>query len=378
LQGGKRRTEEESLLESPEFGHGERLVLGIETSCDETAAAVVARDGNGRGRLLSSIVRAQWEHHRDYGGVVPEIAARAHTECLDEIIRMALNEADLKLNQIDAVGAAAGPGLIGGLIVGVISAKALALAAHKPFIAVNHLEAHALTVGLTDGLRPPYLMLLVSGGHTQLVLVRGVGDYARIATTIDDALGEAFDKTAKLLGLPQPGGPSVENAARSGNAERFALPRPMLGRDEPHFSFAGLKTAVRHRAREAAPLTQSDVADLCASFQQAVLESVLDRCTRAIAIVRESLGGELHHFVAAGGVAANEVLRSGLRQLAEKAGLAFHAPPLALCGDNAAMIAWAGAERLARGLVDRLDEPVRPRWPLDTDAPKVRGAGVKA
>lgn len=365
-------------MASPNSTIGETIVLGIETSCDETAAAVVARDMEGRGRLLSSIVRAQWEQHREYGGVVPEIAARAHTECLDEIIRMALNHAEVKLADVDGVAAAAGPGLIGGLIVGLTSAKAIAVATRKPLIAVNHLEAHALTVGLTDNLPPPYLMLLVSGGHTQLLLVRGVGEYARIATTIDDALGEAFDKTAKLLGLSQPGGPSVEAAARSGDAERFPLPRPMLGRSEPHFSFAGLKTAVRHRAREVAPLTKADVADLCAGFQRAVLESVLDRCERAIAIARESLAGDLRHFVAAGGVAANQALRSGLAELARREGLSFHAPPLALCGDNAAMIAWAGAERLARGLVDRLDAPVRPRWPLDLEAPKVRGAGVKA
>jgi len=357
---------------------GETLVLGIETSCDETAAAVVARSTCGTGRLLSSIVRAQWEDHRAFGGVVPEIAARAHAECLDEIIRMALRESGVSIDRIDGVAAAAGPGLIGGLIVGVISAKAVALAAGKPFLAVNHLEAHALTVGLTDGLLPPYLMLLVSGGHTQVLLVRGVGDYARISTTIDDALGEAFDKTAKLLGLPQPGGPAVERAARAGNPARFELPRPMKGRAEPHFSFAGLKTAVRQRAREAAPLSEADIADLCAGFQQAVLETVIDRCSKAISLAREEAGVDISHFVVAGGVAANAALRSGLSGLAAKEGLAFHAPPLALCGDNAAMIAWAGTERLSRGLVDPLDAPVRPRWPLDADAAKVRGAGIKA
>ncbi len=356
---------------------GERLILGIETSCDETAAAVVARDGEGRGRILSSVVRAQWEEHRDYGGVVPELAARAHAGCLDDIVRMALDEAGTSLDDIDGIAAAAGPGLIGGLIVGLITAKAIALARGLPIAAVNHLEAHALTVGLTDGLPPPYLLLLVSGGHTQLLMVRGVAEYTRLATTIDDALGEAFDKTAKLLGLPQPGGPSVEKAARDGDPVRFALPRPMLGREEPHFSFAGLKTAVRHRAREVAPLTDTDIADLCAGFQQAVLESVVDRCRRGIASARETEGG-LRHFVAAGGVAANQALRSGLEKLCESEGLSFHAPPVALCGDNAAMVAWAGAERLARGLIDPLEAPVRPRWPLDADAPKVRGAGVKA
>ena len=356
----------------------EALLLGIETSCDETAAAVVARGADGSARLLSSIVRAQWEEHGAFGGVVPEIAARAHAECLDEIIALALKEADVSLADIDAVAAAAGPGLIGGLIVGVVSAKAIALATAKPFIAVNHLEAHALTVGLTDGLPPPYLMLLVSGGHTQVLLVRGVADYTRISTTIDDALGEAFDKTAKLLGLPQPGGPAVEKAALAGNPDRFELPRPMKGRAEPHFSFAGLKTAVRQRAREAAPLKDSDIADLCASFQQAVLDTVLDRCRKAISIAREGTGNEIRHFVAAGGVAANAALRQGLTELARSEGMDFHAPPLALCGDNAAMIAWAGAERLAKGLTDPLGAPVHPRWPLDGSAEKVRGAGVKA
>ncbi len=358
--------------------NNETLVLGIETSCDETAAAVVARAPDGKGRQLSSIVRAQWEHHRDFGGVVPEIAARAHAECLDEIIRMAIREAGVELRDVDAIAAAAGPGLIGGLIVGLVSAKSLALALNKPLVAVNHLEAHALTVGLTDGLRPPYLMLLVSGGHTQILLVRDVASYTRISTTIDDALGEAFDKTAKLLGLPQPGGPSVEKNAVGGDAGRFQLPRPMKGRAEPHFSFAGLKTAVRQRAREAAPLSDSDVADLCAGFQQAVMETVLDRSSRAIALAREELGDKLKHFVAAGGVAANQVLRSGLTALAKEQELTFHAPPIELCGDNAAMIAWAGAERLSRGLTDTLDAPARPRWPLDSQAPKVRGAGVKA
>lgn len=356
----------------------ETLLLGIETSCDETAAAIVARADDGSARLLSSIVRAQWEEHGAFGGVVPEIAARAHAECLDDIIKLALVEAGLSLQDIDGVAAAAGPGLIGGLIVGVISAKAIALAAGKPFVAVNHLEAHALTVGLTDGLPPPYLLLLVSGGHTQILLVRGVADYARISTTIDDALGEAFDKTAKLLGLLQPGGPAVEKAALQGDPNRFELPRPMKGRAEPHFSFAGLKTAVRQRARDVAPLTGKDVADLCASFQQAVLESVLDRCGKAIAIAREQAGVQIGHFVAAGGVAANTALRQGLTELASSEGMRFHAPPLSLCGDNAAMIAWAGAERLAQGLTDPLDAPVRPRWPLDGTAPKVRGAGVKA
>jgi len=245
---------------------GGRLVLGLETSCDETAAAVVERDASGAGRILSNVVRSQFDDHKAFGGVVPEIAARAHVDCLDQIVGRALADAGVALGDIDAVAAASGPGLIGGLIVGAITGKALALAAGKPFLAINHLEAHALTAGLTDGIRPPYLMLLVSGGHTQLLFVAGVGRYRRLATTIDDALGEAFDKTAKLLGLPMPGGPAVERVALKGNGSRFKLPRPMLGREDPHFSFAGLKTAVRHAAQPLAPLREQDIADLCASF----------------------------------------------------------------------------------------------------------------
>lgn len=358
---------------------GSLVVLGIETSCDETAAAVVRRDASGRGHLLSNVVRSQFDVHEIYGGVVPEIAARAHTNCLDVIVAHALDMAGLTLAGIDGVAAAAGPGLIGGLIVGAVTGKALAFAAGKPFIAINHLEAHALTVGLTDGLQPPYLMLLVSGGHTQLLFVAGVGSYRRLATTIDDALGEAFDKTAKLLGLPMPGGPQVEKAARSGDSKRFKLPRPMLGRAEPHFSFAGLKTAVRHAAQAAAPLTGQDVADLCAGFEAAVIESVGDRVVRAMRAVEHELpAGSVHPFVIAGGVAANAALRASLARLAEEHGFQLIAPPVALCSDNAAMIAWAGAEHLARGARSEFDAPVRPRWPLDPDAPPAVGAGVKA
>ena len=356
------------------------LVLGIETSCDETAAAVVARDEAGGGRILSNVVRSQWEQHMPFGGVVPEIAARAHVECLDELIGIALREAGVSFADLSAVAATAGPGLIGGLIAGLVSGKAIALAEGLPFIAVNHLEAHALTVGLTDGVQPPYLVLLVSGGHTQLLLVRGVGRYQRLGTTIDDALGEAFDKTAKLLGLGFPGGPAVEEAARTGRADRFELPRPMLGRAEAHFSFAGLKTAVRRLAKELEPLSDEDVADLCASFEAAVTDSIVDRCARGMALARDVLdaaGGE-RRLVVAGGVAANRRLKSALADLAQRSGFTLYVPPAALCTDNAAMIAWAGAERLARGLIDSLDAPVRPRWPLDVDAPAAIGAGVKA
>lgn len=355
------------------------LVLGLETSCDETAAAVVLRSPDGQGRILSNLVRTQWEKHRPFGGVVPEIAARAHVECLDILTREAMEQAGIGFADLSAVAATAGPGLIGGLIVGLVTGKAIALAHAKPFLAVHHLEAHALTVGLTEGLRPPYLLLLVSGGHTQLLIVHGVGRHERLGTTIDDALGEAFDKTAKLLGLGFPGGPAVEQAARAGNARRFELPRPMLGRKEPHFSFAGLKTAVRRAAEQVAPLSQQDAADIAAAFEAAVNDCVRDRCARAMDIARERLGEAApRHLVVAGGVAANEQLRSALRKLAEERGYQLHVPPVALCGDNAAMIAWAGAERLALGLTDSLDASARPRWPLDQDAAPAIGAGVKA
>lgn len=357
----------------------ETIVLGIEASCDETAAAVVSRSADGRGRILSNIVRSQIEAHRAYGGVVPEIAARAHVECIDELIDAALKEASVGLSDLDAVAATTGPGLIGGLIVGSVTGKALAFAAAKPFLSINHLEAHALTAGLTDGIAPPYLMLLVSGGHTQLLFVEGIGRYRRLGTTVDDALGEAFDKTAKLLGLGFPGGPAVERAAAQGKTGRFDLPRPMLKRDLPHFSFAGLKTAVRLAAKKLEPLSDTDVADLCADFQLAVTESVADRVGCAMRVA-EPLWPEHapRRLVVAGGVGANKALRAALQHAAADHGYTFHVPPPALCTDNGAMIAWAGAERLAAGLCDGLDAAVKPRWPLDPDAAPAIGAGVKA
>jgi N6-L-threonylcarbamoyladenine synthase len=355
------------------------LILGIETSCDETAAALVVREGPGRGRILSNVVRSQWEEHRPFGGIVPEIAARAHVACLDHIIAAAMREGRARFADLAAVAATAGPGLAGGLIVGLVTGKAIALARGLPFLAVNHLEAHALTVGLTEGLLPPYLLLLVSGGHTQLLLVEGVGRYQRLGTTLDDAIGEAFDKAAKLLGLGFPGGPAVERAAEKGNASRFELPRSMLGRADAHFSFAGLKTALRHRAEAMAPLGAQDVADLCAAFERAVCEQVVDRVNRAIQIVAEGLGADApRHLVVAGGVGANRRLRAALEGVAAAAGYALHVPPAALCTDNAAMVAWAGAERLALGLADPLDFPAKARWPLDPAAPPAAGAGVKA
>ena len=350
-----------------------RLVLGIETSCDETAAAVVARGSDGHGRVLSNVVRSQWEQHRPYGGVVPEIAARAHVECLDEIVAAALTEAGVGFPDLSAVAVTAGPGLIGGLLVGLTAAKAIALVHGLPLIAVNHLEAHALTTGLTENLQPPYVLLLVSGGHTQLLLIEDVGRYVRLGTTIDDALGEAFDKTAKLLGLPQPGGPSVEKTARTGDARRFPLPRPMVGRPEPHFSFAGLKTAVRLAAQAAAPLDDQAVADLCASFEQAVVEAVVDRTRTALRLARDRSAADV--LVVAGGVAANQCLRAGLTDLASREGVRLSIPPIALCTDNAAMVAWAGAEHLVRGETSPLDFAARARWPLDADAAPVIGSG---
>ncbi len=342
-------------------------VLGIETTCDETAASIVERLPDGRGRILSNVVLSQTKKHSAFGGVVPEIASRAHVDALDTIIAQAFKNANMTIGHIDGVAAAAGPGLIGGVIVGLTQAKAVAFAANKPFIAVNHLEAHALTARLTDGVDFPYLLLLVSGGHTQLLAVEGVGRYVRLGTTIDDAVGEAFDKIAKLLGLGYPGGPAVERVAKNGNPRRFEFPRPMLGRPEPNFSLAGLKTAVRIEAEKIAPVTERDVADLCASFQAAVVDTVLDRSRIGLQIFQQKYGRP-SAFVVAGGVAANMAMRDGLQKLADQAGLSLVAPPLELCGDNGAMIAWAGAERLSLGMKDHLGFAPRARWPLDEAA----------
>jgi N6-L-threonylcarbamoyladenine synthase len=342
------------------------IILGLESSCDETAAALVTGDG----RVLAHKLATQEEAHRPYGGVVPEIAARAHVEVLTPLIAAAFEEAGLKLADVDAIAATAGPGLIGGVMVGLVTGKALAHAAHKPLVAVNHLEGHALSPRLADPtLQFPYLLLLVSGGHCQLLRVEGVGQYRRLATTIDDAAGEAFDKTAKLLGLGYPGGPAVEKAAVLGNPKAVPLPRPLLGTAEPHFSFAGLKSAVMRTTQA----NHHSVEDIAASFQQAVIDCLIDRTARALT---HSHG--VTALVVAGGVAANGAIRGALERLAADNGLPFVAPPLWLCTDNAAMIGWAGAERFAAGLIDGLDFPARPRWPLDPDAEVARGAGVKA
>ena len=340
-------------------------VLGIETSCDETAAAIVTRDEAGHGAILSNIVRSQLEEHAPFGGVVPELAARAHVSHLDRLIRRASDDAGIPLAEVDAIAATAGPGLIGGVLVGLTTAKAIAAALHKPLLAVNHLEAHALTARLTDGVTFPYLMLLVSGGHSQFVLVRGVGDYERWGTTIDDALGEAFDKVAKLLGLGVPGGPAVERLALSGDPARFAFPRPLMREARLDFSFSGLKTAVRLAAEEIAPLTDRDVADICASFQTAVTEIVARRAAQALARFRATLPEHATQLVVAGGVAANRSIGAALRHAADATGAKLVIPPPALCTDNGVMVAWAGAERLALGADSRFDFAARPRWPLD-------------
>jgi N6-L-threonylcarbamoyladenine synthase len=341
------------------------LILGLESSCDDSAVALVTSDR----RILAQRVVGQDKAHAPFGGVVPEIAARAHVEVLPGLVREVLDEAGVTLGDVDAIAATAGPGLIGGVMVGLLTAKGLALASGKPLVAVNHLEGHALSPRLVDpSLDFPYLLLLASGGHCQLLEVRGVGDYRRLATTIDDAAGEAFDKAAKLLGLPYPGGPAIEALAREGDAKAAPLPRPLVGSPEPHFSFAGLKSAVQ---RAVAAGTHRP-ADIAASFQQAVVDCFLDRTRRALA--RSSAPT----LVVAGGVAANAAVRTALQQLAASEGRAFSVPPGWLCTDNAAMIAWAGAERFAEGLIDGLDAPARARWPLDESAEAVRGAGVKA
>ena len=354
-------------------------ILGIESSCDETAAAVVRRAGDGAGVILSNVVLSQDDAHRPYGGVVPEIAARAHVTHMDRIVAQALDDASCGWGDIDAVAATAGPGLVGGVIVGLMTAKAIALVHDIPLLAINHLEGHALTARLTGDLSFPYLLLLVSGGHTQLQIVEGVGRYQRLGTTIDDALGEAFDKTAKLLGLGYPGGPAVERAAQNGDPERFPLPRPLSGQDNCNFSFSGLKTAVRNTARALDQISPQDTADLCAGFQAAAADCLHDRTARAMAQFRSRFGRiDRPVLVAAGGVASNAALRQTLEALCQDRGFLLDCPPPALCTDNAAMIAWAGAERLAGGLTDPLDAMPQARWPLDPSAEPARGAGVKA
>jgi N6-L-threonylcarbamoyladenine synthase len=351
-------------------------ILGIETSCDETAAAIVRRDDAGAGRILSNVVLSQTDEHALYGGVVPEIAARAHVLHLDALIIKAMRDGRMGFDEFDGVAATAGPGLLGGLLVGLTTAKAIAMAHGKPLIAVNHLEGHALTPRLLATCPFPYLLLLISGGHTQFQSVGGVGRYRRLGTTIDDALGEAFDKVAKLLMLDYPGGLQVEIRARQGRADRFDFPRPLLGRRDCNFSFSGLKTAVREKIRELDKLSEQDVADVCASFQQAVADTLADRLKMACGIFREAhseIGSPA--LIVAGGVAANTALKQAMARAADECGFTMIVPPPALCTDNAAMIAWAGAERLALGMVDGIDFKARARWPLDEASAAVMGSG---
>lgn len=343
----------------PQISAKPPIILAIETSCDETAVAIMAADG----AILADQVLSQLDDHRPYGGVVPEIAARSHLDHLDSLIDAALNQAGLTLNDIDAFAATGGPGLIGGVMVGVMMAKGLALSLGKPFLAINHLEGHALTARLTDKVAYPYLLLLVSGGHTQLIAVAGLGDYRLYGTTIDDAVGEAFDKGAKMLGLGYPGGPALEKLALAGNPAAFALPRPMVGRPDCDFSFSGLKTALRQQIHKLGDQASAHAADLAASYQAAIADALADRCKRALQRFGQELGAGCP-LVVAGGVAANQTLRVRLHKLADEVGSPFVAPPMKYCTDNAVMIAWAAHERFAAGQRDDLSFKPVPRWPL--------------
>lgn len=362
---------------------GQKIVMGIETSCDETAVAIIREDRE----ILSNIILSQLKEHEAFGGVVPEIAARAHMDHIDTLILAALDEAGIALDDLDGIAATIGPGLIGGVMIGMMAGKAISAVHNIPFLGINHLEAHLLTPRLTDNVSFPYLVLLVSGGHTQILVAENVGKYKRWGTTIDDALGECFDKSAKLMGLPYPGGPNLEKIANKCTLgdqaiERFALPTPLKGREGCDFSFSGLKTAVRNHIEKlpAGDLDPQDVIDLAYSFQNTVGLILQDRCKRAIDQFHASYPseGRKHSFIVCGGVAANQHIRRVLETLAEGNNMEFSAPPLKLCSDNGAMIAWAGLEKLARGMVDDLSVAARPRWPLDPTAIAKPGGGVKA
>ena len=357
------------------------IVLGIESSCDDTGAAIVSDNKEILGEALQS-----QEEHKQYGGVVPEIAARAHLEHVDEIVNICLQRAHVDLKEVDAIAASCGPGLIGGVVVGAMTAKALALALNKPFVAVNHLEGHALCARIAHPIEFPYLLLLVSGGHCQILVVKNVGEYQRLGTTIDDAAGEAFDKVAKMLGLGYPGGPMIEKLAATGDDSRFTLPRPLIGSGDCNLSFSGLKTAVRKIIESYTTdgnikhviLPKQDVADICACFQMTATDCLVKKLERAIKYFKQNYPRG-QHVVVSGGVASNTYLRGKLKELAEKYDLEFAAPPIRFCTDNGVMVAWAGLERYRLGLVNDLDFKPRPRWPLDENAPKAAGAGgVKA
>lgn len=356
------------------------IVLGIESSCDDTGASVV----NDKKEILGEALQSQ-EEHKQYGGVVPEIAARAHLEHVDEIVSACLQRAKISLNDVDAIAASSGPGLIGGVVVGVMTAKALALALNKPFIAVNHLEGHALCARIAHDVEFPYLLLLTSGGHCQILVVKNVGEYERLGTTIDDAAGEAFDKVAKMLRLGYPGGPMIEKLAAMGNDSRFTLPRPLMNSGDCNLSFSGLKTAVRKIIESYAPdgivehaiLPKQDVNDICACFQMTATDCLVRKLEKAITYFKKQYPNG-KHIVVSGGVASNTYLRGKLKELSTKYGLEFAAPPIKFCTDNGVMVAWAGLERFRLGYTSSLDFKPRPRWPLDENAPKAIGAGVKA
>lgn len=357
------------------------IVLGIESSCDETAAALV----NEKKEILGETLLSQ-EEHKAFGGVVPEIAARSHLDHIDNILEQCFAKTNLTLSDVDAIAASSGPGLIGGVVVGVMTAKALSIALNKPFIAVNHLEGHALAARISNDVTFPYLLLLVSGGHCQILVVKDVDKYERIGTTIDDAVGEAFDKVAKMLGLGYPGGPAVEKLAASGDESRFTLPRPLIGSQDCNLSFSGLKTAVRKIVETYAPdgeiahadIPKHDLADICACFQYTATDCLCRKLKRAITYFKEKYP-KGKNLVVSGGVASNTYLRAKLQKLADDNDLIFAAPPIRFCTDNGVMIAWAGLERFRKGYTNELDFKPRPRWPLDADAPKAAGAGgVKA
>ncbi|WP_370931516.1 tRNA (adenosine(37)-N6)-threonylcarbamoyltransferase complex transferase subunit TsaD [Bartonella sp. DGB1] len=353
-------------------------ILGIETSCDETAVAIIEYNDKTSGKILANIIYSQIKIHAPYGGVVPEIAARAHLPVLDNMIKDALSEANLQLEQIDAFAATAGPGLVGGLIVGLMTAKSLSLACNKPFIAVNHLEGHALTATLTNKVDFPYLLLLVSGGHTQSLIINSLGDYQRLGTTIDDALGEAFDKTAKLLGLEYPGGVAIEQMAKNGDPTRFDFPKPLWGEKRLDFSFSGLKTAVRRQIEQLQPLSQKDIADICASFQQVIVEILNERCLLSFKEFQHQYPNlASYNFVISGGVASNQVIRDSLKILANKYNFNFIVPEPKLCTDNAVMIAWTAAQYFANNITHSLDFAPKSRWPLDQKSRPIIGFGRK-
>lgn len=352
------------------------IVLGIETTCDETAVGIVKRQAGSPPQILANVVQSQFDQHEEYGGVVPEIAARAHLNHIRPLLKQALDQAQIAKTEINAVCASAGPGLIGGLIVGLMAAKGMALALNRPFLAINHLEAHALTPRLTNNLQFPYLLLLVSGGHTQILAINGLGQYERLATTIDDAVGEAFDKTAKMLGLGMPGGPRIEQLAKSGDPSRFTFPMPLRGKDTLNMSFSGLKTAVRLEIGKLSPTTQQDKSDICASFQRVALNILRDRCEKSMQLSQVHNAG-IRHLVVAGGVGSNLSLRSSMKALCDTHEWQLVAPPLDLCTDNGAMVAWAGLERFERGESHSLNVPPRSRWPLDEKARTILGSGKR-